>query len=44
MSDDPSRVESLSIEGWSPEFGSPVETDREEVPVAQVDAGAELPP
>lgn len=38
------RVESLSIEGWSPEFGSPVETDRDEVPAAQVDAGAEVPP
>ena len=44
MSDDPSRVDSLAIEGWSPEFGSPVETGDEEVPAAQVDAGAELPP
>ena len=38
------RVESLSVEGWSPEFGSPVETERDDVPAAQVDAGAELPP
>ena len=38
------RVESLAIEGWSPEFGSPVETDKEDIPAAQVDAGAELPP
>ena len=38
------RVESLSIEGWSPEFGSPVETDPEEIPGAQVDPAPELPP
>lgn len=41
--EDLKRVESLSVEGWSPAFGSPVETDREDVPAAQVDAGAELP-
>lgn len=37
------RVESLSIEGWSPEFGSPVEADADDVPAAQVDPAAELP-
>ncbi len=37
------RVESLSVEGWSPEYGSPVETDAEDVPAAQVDPAAELP-
>ena len=37
------RVEALAIEGWSPEYGAPVEADSEEVPSAQVDAGAELP-
>lgn len=37
------RFEALAIEGWSPEFGSPVETEGEEVPAEQVDAGVELP-
>ena len=37
------RVRGLAIEGWSPEYGAPVEADRDEVPAAQVDAGAELP-
>ena len=38
------RVESLAVEGWSPEFGSPVEADRRDEPDAHVDAAAELPP
>ena len=37
------RVERLAIEGWSPEYGAPVETNREEVPSAEVDSGAEVP-
>lgn len=37
------RVRGLAIEGWSPEFGAPVEGDADEVPAAQVDAGAEVP-
>lgn len=37
------RVAGLAIEGWSPEYGSPVEADQDEVPAAQVDAGVELP-
>ena len=37
------RVEGLAIEGWSPEYGAPVESDQDEVPAAQVDAGAEVP-
>lgn len=37
------RVGGLAIEGWSPEYGAPVEVDREEVPAAEVDVGAELP-
>ena len=37
------RIHGLAIEGWSPEYGAPVEGDRDEVPAAQVDAGAELP-
>lgn len=37
------RFDGLAIEGWSPEFGSPVETEREEAPAEQVDAGVELP-
>lgn len=36
------RFESLAIEGWSPEFGSPVEMEREEVPAEQVDAAVEI--
>ena len=37
------RFESLAVEGWSPEFGSPVEAKREEIPGEQVDPGVELP-
>lgn len=37
------RFDSLAIEGWSPEYGSPVEMEVEEVPAAQVDAAVELP-
>ena len=37
------RFETLAIEGWSPEYGSPVESEREEVPAEQVDPGPELP-
>ncbi|MDE0474035.1 MAG: hypothetical protein OXI50_05720, partial [Gammaproteobacteria bacterium] len=37
------RFESLAIEGWSPEYGSPVEREREEIPAEQVDPGVELP-
>ncbi|MDE2753904.1 MAG: hypothetical protein OXI83_15120, partial [Gemmatimonadota bacterium] len=37
------RVAGLAIEGWSPEYGAPVEVDRDEVPAAQADPGAELP-
>ncbi len=37
------RIEALAIEGWAPEYGSPVEMEGEEVPAAEVDAGAELP-
>lgn len=36
------RVRGLAIEGWSPEYGAPVEGDAGEVPAAQVDAGAEV--
>ena len=36
------RFDSLAIEGWSPEYGSPVEMEREEVPAEQVDPGVEL--
>jgi hypothetical protein len=36
------RFESLAIEGWSPEYGSPVDMEREEVPADQVDAAVEL--
>ncbi len=36
------RFESLAIEGWSPEYGSPVDMEREEVPAEQVDAAVEL--
>lgn len=36
------RFETLAIEGWSPEYGSPVESEREEVSAEQVDPGAEL--
>ena len=37
------RVEGLAIEGWSPEYGAPVDGDQDEVPSAQVDAEAEVP-
>ena len=37
------RFESLAIEGWSPEYGSPVEMEQEEIPADQVDPGVELP-
>ncbi len=37
------RIDSLAIEGWSPEYGSPVETEPEEAPAVQVDPGVELP-
>ena len=37
------RFDALAIEGWSPEYGSPVESEREEVPAQQVDPDAELP-
>jgi len=37
------RVEGLAIEGWSPEYGAPVEGDQDEVDEARVDAGAEVP-
>lgn len=37
------RVHGLAIEGWSTEYGAPVEGDPEEAPAAQVDAGAEVP-
>lgn len=37
------RIEGLAIEGWSPEYGAPVEGDQDELPAAQVDAGAEVP-
>ena len=36
------RFEALAIEGWSPEYGSAVESEREEVPAEQVDPGVEL--
>ncbi len=36
------RIDALAIEGWSPEYGSPVETEREEIPAEQVDSGVEL--
>ena len=35
-------VEALTVEGWSPDYGSPIDTEREEVPAEEVDAGAEL--
>ena len=37
------RVQGLAIEGWSPEYGTPVEGDQDEVPAAQVDASVEMP-
>ena len=37
------RVRGLAIEGWSPEYGAPVEGDAEEVPAAQVDQAVEVP-
>lgn len=37
------RVRGLAIEGWSPEYGAPVEVEQDEAPAAQVDAGAEVP-
>lgn len=36
------RIEGLAIEGWSPEYGAPVEGDQDDVPATQVDAGVEL--
>lgn len=39
----PRQVAGLAIEGWSPEYGTPVEGDPDEAPAAQVDAGAEVP-
>ena len=39
----PRKVAGLAIEGWSPEYGAPVEGDPDEAPAAQVDAGAEVP-
>ena len=39
----PRQVAGLAIEGWSPEYGAPVEGDPDEAPAAQVDAGAEVP-
>lgn len=36
------RARGLAIEGWSPEYGVPVETDPDEVPSGQVDAGVEM--
>lgn len=39
----PRQVAGLAIEGWSPEYGAPVEGDPDEVPAAHVDAGAEVP-
>ena len=37
------RIEGLAIEGWSPEYGAPVEAAPDDVPEAQVDAGVEVP-
>ena len=37
------RIEGLAIEGWSPEYGAPVEAGIEELASAQVDVGPELP-
>ncbi len=39
----PRRVVGLAIEGWSPEYGAPMEGAQDEAPAAQVDVGAELP-
>ena len=39
----PRQVAGLAIEGWSPEYGTPVEGDPDEAPAAQVDPGAEVP-
>lgn len=39
----PRQVAGLAIEGWSPEYGAPVEGDPDEAPAAHVDAGAEVP-
>ncbi len=37
------RFDALAIEGWSPDYGSPVETEREEIPADRVDVDVELP-
>lgn len=43
MSKGVDKVAGLAIEGWSPEYGAPVETGAEDVPADQVDAEAEVP-
>ena len=37
------EVAGLAIEGWSPEYGAPVEAEPDEVPAAEVDPEVEVP-